>query len=459
MAMFDDIPDQLRTSLPAVEKQTYPVDLLERWEQPGIWWQERVEHKIDPYQKYSTTRVSNFIEGAHRDGTPFRGHNFASQDYLSLASHPDLMKAAIKAIETYGLHSAGSAALMGNTALSVALEKRLASFLGYEDVIVFPIGWAAGYGAVKTLVKPHDHVVIDILAHACLQEAAHDATDNVHVHSHLNTRAVESRLARIRRDDENCGILVITETLFSMDSDIPDIPALQEICDRHNATLLVDCAHDLGSLGATGRGILEDFDMVGKVDILVGAFSKSFASMGGFVAVNNKGFRFGLRGQCGPSTFTNAMSPIQAATVLAALDLVEGEEGKQRRERLMHNSLRLRAGLEEAGFEVLGKPSAVVPMLIGEILLARLMTRYAVDFGGIVNLVEHPAVAKNACRWRLQVMADHTDEQIDAMIEIAEKAREMAEMHIEWLSANDNSGVAPVAVPPAAEGKIAAAAE
>lgn len=459
MAMFDDIPDQLRTSLPAVEKQTYPVNLLERWEQPGIWWRERVEHKIDPYQKYSTTRVGNFIEGAHRDGTPFRGHNFASQDYLSLASHPDLMKAAIAAIETYGLHSAGSAALMGNTALSVALERRLAGFLGYEDVVVFPIGWAAGYGAVKTLVKPHDHVVIDILAHACLQEAARDATDNVHVHSHMNVRAVESRLARIRREDETCGILVVTETLFSMDSDVPDIPALQDICHRYNATLLVDCAHDLGALGATGRGKLEDFDMVGKVDILVGAFSKSFASMGGFVATHNKGFRFGLRGQCGPSTFTNAMSPVQAATVLAALDLVEGEEGKARRERLMHNTLRLRAGLEEAGFEVLGKPSAVVPMLIGDILLARLMTRYAVEFGGIVNLVEHPAVARNACRWRLQVMADHTDAQIDAMVEIAEKAREMAEMHVEWLSANDNRGVDPAVLPAAADNTLAAAAE
>lgn len=459
MAMFENIPDQLRTSLPAVEKQTYPVNLLERWEQPGIWWQERVEHKIDPYQKYSTTRVSNFIEGAHRDGTPFRGHNFASQDYLSLASHPDLMKAAIKAIETYGLHSAGSAALMGNTALSVALEQRLASFLGYDDVVVFPIGWAAGYGSVKTLVKPHDHVVIDILAHACLQEAARDATDNVHVHSHMNVKAVESRLARIRREDETCGILVVTETLFSMDSDFPDIAALQAVCHQYNATLLVDCAHDLGALGATGRGKLEDFDLVGKVDILVGAFSKSFASMGGFVATNNKGFRFGLRGQCGPSTFTNAMSPVQAATILAAIDIVEGEEGKVRRERLMHNSLRLRAGLEEAGFEVLGKPSAVVPMLIGDVLLARLMTRYAVDFGGVVNLVEHPAVARNACRWRLQVMADHTDEQIDAMVEIAEKAREMAEMHIEWLSANDNNGAGAADLPITAEGKIAVAAE
>jgi glycine C-acetyltransferase len=436
--MFENIPGQLRTSLPAVEKHNYPTDLLARWDESGDWWQKRVQHGIDPYQKYSTTRVGAYIEGAHRDGSAFKGHNFASQDYLSLSSHPKLIEAAKQAIDRYGLHSAGSAALMGNTALSVALERRLEAFLGYEDVVVFPIGWAAGYGAVKTLVKSTDHVVIDILAHACLQEAAHDATENVHLHSHLNLRAVESRLQRIRRDDETGGILVVTETLFSMDSDFPDIPALQEICRRYNATLLVDCAHDLGALGANGRGKLEDFGIAGGVDVLVGAFSKSFASMGGFVATNNKGLRFGLRGQCGPSTFTNAMSPIQAATILGALDIVEGEEGKARRDKMLRNSLRLRAGLEEAGFEVLGKPSAVVPMLIGDILLARLMTRYAVEFGGIVNLVEHPAVARNACRWRLQVMADHTDEQIDAMVEIAVKSRDMAEMHVEWLSANDN---------------------
>jgi len=440
--MFDNIPGQLRTSLPAVERQNYPTNLLARWDEPGDWWEKRVQYGIDPYQKYSTSRVGAFIEGAHRDGTAFRGHNFASQDYLSLSSHPKLIEAAKQTIDQYGLHSAGSAALMGNTALSVQLERRLEAFLGFDDVVVFPIGWAAGYGAVKTLVKSTDHVVIDILAHACLQEAARDATDNVHLHSHLNVRAVESRLERIRREDKTGGILVVTETLFSMDSDFPDIPALQALCHKHNATLLVDCAHDLGALGATGRGKLEDFGMLGGVDILVGAFSKSFASMGGFVATNNKGFRFGLRGQCGPSTFTNAMSPIQAATILGALDIVEGEEGAQRRAKLLHNSLRLRAGLEEAGFEVLGKPSAVVPMLIGDILLARLMTRYAVEYGGIVNLVEHPAVARNACRWRLQVMADHTEEQIDAMVEIAVKAREMAELHVEWLSANDNDETA-----------------
>jgi glycine C-acetyltransferase len=324
---------------------------------------------------------------------------------------------------------------MGNTALSMELERRLADFTGYKDAVVFPIGWAAGYGAVKTLVKPTDHVIIDILAHACLQEASKDATPHVHYHSHVSAKAVEQRLERIRREDQECGILVITETLFSMDSDIADIPALREACDKYGATLLVDAAHDLGALGATGRGKLEDFDMVGRPDILIGAFSKSFASTGGFVAFNEKGFRFGLRGQCGPSTFTNAMTQLQASIVLASLDIIQSEEGAERRARMMNNSLRMREGLKSADFDVLGRPSAIVPMLIGDVLLARLMTRYAVEMGAIVNLVEHPAVAKNACRWRLQVMADHTDEQIDRLVEIALASKKKAEEHIAFLEA------------------------
>ena len=171
---------------------------------------------------------------------------------------------------------------MGNTSLSVALEERLARFLGYEICTLFPIGWAAGYGIIKTLVRETDHVVIDILAHACLQEGARAATANVSRFPHLSTGAVEKRLKRIRDSDPRAGILVVTETLFSMDSDIPDIVALQALCRRYDATLLVDCAHDLGALGERGLGVLHAQDMVGKVDILMGSFSKTFASPGGW---------------------------------------------------------------------------------------------------------------------------------------------------------------------------------
>ena len=406
-------------------------DLLARWEKVGAWFEARADIGLDPYQRVTTTSIGTRTTGRHRNGTPFAGINFASQDYLSLSTHPRIIAAASDAAQTMGVHSAGSAALMGNTALSVELENRLAAFTGYKHCTVFPIGWAAGYGAVKTLVRRHDHVIIDALAHACLQEAASDATPNVHRSPHLSNEAVARRLGRIRAASPDAGILVVTESLFSMDSDAPNIAELQELCDRFDATLLVDCAHDLGALGATGRGILENQHMIGKVDVLMGSFSKTFASTGGFVACNSPAFTFGLRCTCGPSTFTNAMTPIQAAIILKALEIVTSTEGTERRNKLMHNVLRLRQSLEASDFTLLGMPSAIVPALLGDGVLSRLMTRTAFDLGAIVNLVEHPAVARNGARWRLQVMSDHEEKDIDQLCAIATEARKISAHYLQ----------------------------
>ncbi len=398
----------------------------------------RNNFRLDPFQRISRHRIGPDIIGSYRDGAAFNGVNFASQYYLSLSSHLYIVAAAKAAANDFGVHSAGSASLMGNTSLSVELEKRLGEFLGYESVTVFPIGWAAGCGAVKALVRKGDHVLIDLLAHACLQEAARDATDKVHVVPHLSADAIERRLVRIRKEDPDSGILVVTETLFSMDSDTPDIRAIQELCRTHKATLFVDCAHDLGAMGATGRGVLEEQELIGGVDVLMGSFSKTFASNGGFVACNSPALKFGLRSNCGPSTFTNAMTPIQAAVVLAALAIVSGNEGAVRRKRLVHNVERLRAGLRDKGFEPLSRPSAIVPVILGNMERARLMTRHALEQGGIVKLVEYPAVSTSTARWRLQVMTDHDDDHIDRVIEVACLARDRAAQHLEEIRRIEN---------------------
>lgn len=398
-------------------------DLLARWDEVGRWFEARGDVGLDPYQRVVSTSIGPRAAGTLRTGLPFTGINLASQDYLSLSTHPGIVAAASEAAQTMGVHSAGSAALMGNTSISAALEKRLAIFTGYQSCTVFPIGWAAGYGVVKTLVRKQDHVILDTLAHACLQEAAGDATANVHRTPHLSVNGVERRLERIRGAQPDAGILVITESLFSMDSDVPDVAALQALCHRFRATLLVDCAHDLGALGPTGRGALEAQGMVGKVDVLMGSFSKTFASTGGFVACNNPALKFALRGACGPSTFTNAMTPLQAAIALKALEIVASAEGSARRDKLMRNILCVRARLRDHGFEVLGEPSAIVPVVIGDGALSRLMTRTALDLGAVVNLVEHPAVARNGARWRLQVMADHEVQDLDAFVAIAARTR------------------------------------
>lgn len=414
-------------------------NLIARWQPINDWFLARGEVGLDPYQKTSFGKCGPEIHGAYRTGRSFQGVNFASQDYLSLSGHPEIAQAAATAVERYGAHSAGSAALMGNTALSTELERRLAEYLGYADATLFPIGWAAGYGIIKTLVRETDHVVIDVLAHACLQEGARAATANVSRFPHLSTDAVEKRLKRIRDSDPRAGILVVTETLFSMDSDIPDITALQALCRRYDATLLVDCAHDLGALGERGLGVLHAQDMVGKVDILMGSFSKTFASPGGFVACNDLGLKFALRSSCGPSTFTNAMTPIQAAIIDSALSIVDSREGDERRARLLANATLLRDGLAAEGFTVMGQPSAIAPVILGNASISRLMTKYAAEEGGIVNLVEFPAVARNACRWRMQVMADHTEGHIRSMVEIAVSARERAVRHEAELAAFEDA--------------------
>ena len=405
-------------------------NLIDRWYELGNWFEARNQASVDPYQKYSCGPILPITRGSYRDGRAFEGVNFASQDYLSLSSHTSIKNAVIAAMSNYGLHSAGSAALMGNTFLSIELEKTLCDYLQYSNTALFSTGWGAGYGVVKTLLRKGDHVIIDALAHACLQEAAVDSGAHVHRHPHLSTAAVERRLKRVKASDNSCGILVVAETLYSMDSDVPDLKHLQELCRSFGATLLVDCAHDLGALGENGKGFLAEQEMWGKVDVLMGSFSKTFASTGGFVACNSPGLKFGLRAACGPSTFTNAMGPLQAAIVLDSLRIVRSEEGQERRNRLMSNIVRLRQGLADNNFKVLGEPSPIVPMIVGSTPLARMATRFAVENGGIVNLVEHPAVSRNSDRWRLQVMADHTDEHVDRMVQVAVLSRQMAERYL-----------------------------
>lgn len=394
------------------------------------WIDARYAQNLFPYSKYTSSMVGPEVTTHVRDNELFRGINFASQDYLNLSTHPDVICAAKEAIDQYGLHSAGSAALMGNTEASVALEEKNAKFTGYADCTLFPTGWGAGYGVIRTLTRPDDHVVIDVLAHACLHEGARAATSNVHVFPHLSNEGVARRLQRIREKDTKNSILVVTESTFSMDSDVPRMPELQEVCNEHGATLVVDCAHDLGVIGETGRGQLERQKFVGQPDILMGSFSKTFASNGGFVATNTKELKLGIRYTCGPNLFSNAISPVNAASVSKCFDIVDSDEGADRRLSLMKNVQLLRTLLIERDFQVLGQAGPIVPVILGGNGISRLATKYAMENGGIVNLVEYPAVSKNTCRWRLQVMSHHHESQIRMFVEIATLARDQARQHI-----------------------------
>lgn len=409
----------------------YLVDLeghlLDRLQPHTDWWEARYREGVDPYSKSSIGPIATEGEAKDREGKQYSGINLASQDYLSLSSHPKIKQAAIDAVGEYGVHSAGSAALMGNSTNSLKLETALADFVEKTTCTVFPTGWSAGYGAINALVKPHDFVVMDMLSHACLAAGARASTKNVHIFPHLSLAGLEHKLKTIRNQNSTAGILVVTESLFSMDSDTPDLAAHQELATKYDATLMVDAAHDLGCLGRTGRGHLEEQGMLDKVDIIMGSFSKTFASNGGFVATNHPALKLALRYGSNPLTFSNAISPVQAAVVLTVLDIVTTEEGANLRSRMLNNSIYLRERLSENGFELIGDPSAIVPVLLGDMKRSRKIVSNTLDQGGLVNLVEYPAVSRKNSRVRLQVMSNHSYEQLDRFTEILVRARESVE--------------------------------
>ena len=392
------------------------------------WQNLRRQHEMWPYARSTSTAPQARCEARSDTGARFSGINFASQDYLSLSSHPAIKAAAIGAIGEYGVHSAGSAALLGNTANSLLLEQGLSEFLGGRQIVLYPTGWAAGYGSVQGFVRASDHVVMDILAHSCLQEGAKAATQNIHYHGHLNLDALARKLERIRATDKNNGIMVVTESLFSMHSDTPDLLAMRALCDQHNATLLVDCAHDLGSIGEDGLGHMGLQNAMDAADIIIGSFSKTFGSNGGFIAVKDKASAEYLKYYSATHTFSNALSPVQAATVLCALNIVRSEEGRMLRRKLMDNILYLRATMNRAGLETLGDPSPIVPVRLGLEGVGRYASRHLMALGGIANLVEYPAVPQGGARFRFQVMASHTRQDIDQVVTILAKAMRDADL-------------------------------
>ena len=310
-----------------------------------------------------------------------------------------------------------------------------------QEAILFPTGWAAGFGVIKGLVRSHDHIVMDALAHACLQTGAQAATRNVHLHRHLDVDHVREKLAAIREKHPDTGIMIVTEGLFSMDSDVPDIGALQTLAHEYGATLMVDVAHDLGNLGPGGTGHIGSQGLLGQVDLVMGSFSKTFGSNGGFVAANNRAVKEYLRFYSPSCTFSNALSPAQVATVAKSLEIVRSDEGVTLRDKLMRNVLMLRDELAQRDLEVYGEPSAIVAVKTGDEALARLTARELPQIDLLANLVEFPAVAKGQARFRLQVMAGHTEAEIETAA-----AAMQAGMAFAALALDDDTGDASVAL-------------
>ena len=334
-----------------------------------------------------------------------------SNNYLGLTHHPKVLEAATRALHRYGSGCTGSRFLNGSLDLHEQLESALATFLGKEDCMVFSTGYAANLGLIAGLVGRGDTVFLDKLDHACIVDGAKLSFGDTERFAHGDLANLERLL---QRNENVKGKLVVVDGVYSMEGDIAEVPALLKLCRQYGAALAVDDAHSLGVLGPNGEGTGAHFGLQDEVDIIAGTFSKSLASVGGYLASTERVINF-LRHHSRPFIFTAALPPANTAGVLAALEVLQAEP--ERRERVWHNARRLQAGLRGLGFDIGPTVTPIVPVLIGPLDKTMVMWRQMFDAGVFTNPVVPPAVPHSQCRLRTSVMATHTDDQIDFCLE------------------------------------------
>ncbi len=334
-----------------------------------------------------------------------------SNNYLGLTHHPKVLEAAQAALHRYGSGCTGSRFLNGTLDLHEKLETSLAEFLGKESCLIFSTGYQANLGLISGLIGRGDVVFLDKLDHASIVDGAKMSYGETERFNHGDLSGLERKLERAKNGH---GTLIVVDGVYSMEGDIADIPSLVRIAHKHGAALAVDDAHSLGVLGPRGEGTAAHFGMTEETDIIAGTFSKSLASIGGFVAASEPVIHY-LRHHCRPLIFTASLPPSNTAGVLAALEVMQQEP--ERRERLWANTRRLHAGFRDMGFDIGPTETPIVPVLIGPLEKTFVMGRKLFDAGVFTNPGAPPAVPPSQCRLRTSVMATHTFDQIDFCLE------------------------------------------
>jgi 8-amino-7-oxononanoate synthase len=336
-----------------------------------------------------------------------------SNNYLGLTHHPKVLEAAGKALHQYGSGCTGSRFLNGTIDLHETLEHNLGEFLGKEACLIFSTGYQANLGLISGLIGRGEVVLLDKLDHASIVDGAKMSYGETERFNHGDLAGLERKLER-ERDKAGRGTMIVVDGVYSMEGDIADVPNLVRIAHKHGAALAVDDAHSLGVLGPKGDGTAAHFGMTDEVDIIAGTFSKSLASIGGFVASTESVIHY-LRHHCRPLIFTASLPPSNTAGVIAALEILKSEP--ERRESLWANTRRLHDGFRQLGFDIGPSETPILPVLIGPLEKTFIMWRQLFDAGVFTNPVAPPAVAPSQCRLRTSVMATHTFDQIDFCLE------------------------------------------
>ncbi|HIQ02311.1 MAG TPA: aminotransferase class I/II-fold pyridoxal phosphate-dependent enzyme [Anaerolineales bacterium] len=333
-----------------------------------------------------------------------------SNNYLGLTMHPKVREAAREAIRRYGTSCTGSRFLNGTLELHLELERRLAEFVGKEAALVFSTGYQTNVGTISALVGRGDFVVTDKEDHASILDGCRLSFGQMRRFPHNDTAGLERVLSRL---PEEAGRLVVVDGVFSMGGDIAPLPELVAVCRKYNARLMVDDAHSVGVLGE-GRGTAAHFGVTDQVDLIMGTFSKSFASLGGFIAGDADVIHY-IQHHARSLIFSASIVPANAAAALAALEVMIEEP--HRAQRVIEIGDRMRQGFRDLGFDVGDSQTPIVPVVFGEDMLTFRAWKMLFDGGVYTNPVISPAVPEGQALLRTSYMATHTDEHLDFVLE------------------------------------------
>lgn len=338
--------------------------------------------------------------------------NFCSNNYLGFANHPRLVAAAKEAVDNYGVGPAAVRTIAGTMDLHTKLEERIAKFKNAEAAITFQSGFSANLGAIQALVGKNDVIFSDELNHASIIDGCRLSGARIVRYNHCDPNHLEQVIKE--NEDSFARALIITDGVFSMDGDVAPLDRLQEIAEAYDILLAVDDAHGEGVLGRGGRGIVDHFNLHGKVDLEIGTFSKAFGVIGGVVAGNATVIDW-LKQRGRPFLFSSAMTPPDVAACIAAIDILE--ESDEYVKRLWKNASYFKDEMENNGFDIGSSQTPITPIMLGEAPLAQEMSRDLFDNGIFATPIGYPTVPKGKARIRVMISAAHSKEDLDQGLE------------------------------------------
>ena len=338
-----------------------------------------------------------------------------SNNYLGLINHPRVMKAAQEAVDKYGVATCGSRFLNGTLDIHIELEKKLAEFMKKDAALAFSTGFQTNQGIISTLIGKGDSVITDKLVHASIIDACRLTYGHVYRFKHNDMADLEKVLSSL---DKDAGKLVVVDGVFSMEGDLVNLPKVVELSKKYSAKIMVDDAHGIGVMGKSGRGTSEHFGVEDDIDLVMGTFSKSIASLGGFVAGDAKVISY-IKHFARALIFSASITPASVATAIATVDIIQTEP--ERREKLWNITKKMKSGFQALGYNTGPTETPIIPVIVGNDEMAFMLWRSLREDGIFTNPVIYPAVPKGQSLIRTSYSATHTEEELDTVLVSFEK--------------------------------------